>query len=177
MPNLCGAMEAEPSPRFGHQSALVEEKLYVSGGRTKSGVASSVHSFDPFLEFWTEEKYHGAPPPKLYDGACASAGHHLYVCCGYDGSRYQSSLHQLDTKLGTWKQFSSGGPMMRKRGSRMVTYDNKLVLLGGYGYPTGPTQPGAEYVMDSSCTSGVGWTNELHTFDLQEGELTQWLYT
>jgi N-acetylneuraminic acid mutarotase len=153
---------------------LVEEKLYVSGGRTKSGVASSVHSFDPFLEFWTEEKYNGAPPPKLYDGACASAGHHLYVCCGSDGSRFQSSLHQLDTKLRTWKQLSSGGPMMGKRGCRMVTYDNKLVLFGGCGFPTGPTQPGAEFIKN---TSGAGWTNELHTYDLHEGELTQLLYT
>jgi hypothetical protein len=48
-------MEAEPSPRWGHHSALVKDKVYVSGGRTNSGLASSVHSFDPFLEFWTEE--------------------------------------------------------------------------------------------------------------------------
>jgi hypothetical protein len=60
--------------------------------------------------------------------------------------------------------------MMRKRGSRMVICDNKLVLFGGYGHPTGPTQPGAEFVKDDRYTDDAGWTNELHTFDLKEGE-------
>jgi N-acetylneuraminic acid mutarotase len=167
-------MEAEPLPRFNHHSTLIEDKLYVSGGRTKSGVSSSVHSYDPFLELWTGEKYNEVPlaPPGLYNGACASAGHDLYVCCGNDGSRFHSSLYQLDTKLRTWNKLSSG-PMMRKRGSGMVIYDNKLVLFGGFGCPTGPTQPGAEFVKsdlyDAKNTS-IGWTNELHTFNLKEGE-------
>jgi hypothetical protein len=52
-------MEAEPSPRWGHYSTLVEEKLYVQGGRTKDFPGAkgwmSLHSFDPFLEFWSAE--------------------------------------------------------------------------------------------------------------------------
>ena len=52
----------------------------------------------------------------------------------------------------------------------MVTYGNMLILFGGYGYPSGPTQPGAEFKKDSKFTGGAGWTNELHTFDLKEGE-------
>ena len=45
-------MEGEPSPRWGHYSALVDEKFCVWGGRTKdfleekSELASSVHCFD-----------------------------------------------------------------------------------------------------------------------------------
>ena len=36
--------------------------------------------------------------------------------------------------------------------------------------PSGPTQPGAEFIKDSRFTDGRGWTNELHVFDVQKGE-------
>lgn len=136
------------------------------GGRTKdfskknSKLASSIHCFDPSLESWTDKKCSGDPPPGIYGGACASSGHYIYVYGGYDGSEYQSSLHQLDTKSLTWKQLSSTGPM-RKGGCGMVAYDNKLVLFGGYGCPSSPTRP---EVVDARHS------DELHIFDLKLGE-------
>ena len=170
-------MEGEPSPRFGHYCALVEEKFCVWGGRTKdflkekSELTSSVHSFDPFLEFWDPDvnKISGDPTPGLYTGACASAGPHVYLYGGTDGSRLQSSLHQLDTRSWTWKRLSSAGHM-RMVSCGMVAHDSKLVLFGGNGYPSGPTQPGAEFIKHSKFNDGAGWTNEVHTFDLKEGE-------
>ena len=166
---------SEPSPRWGQFSAVVEGKLCVYGGRTKdfvkekSGLASSVHSFDGLLESWYSEDTGGVPPPGLYGGACASVGRHVYVYGGHDGSARQGFLHQLDTRTWTWKQLSSSGPM-RKTGCKMVAYGSNLVLFGGRGIPSGPTQPGAEFVKSSNYTDGRGWTNELHTFDLIKGE-------
>ena len=52
----------------------------------------------------------------------------------------------------------------------MVACDSNLVLFGGHGITSGPTQPGAEFVKSSKFTDGRGWTNELHTFDLIKGE-------
>ena len=162
-------------PRWGHYSALVEEKFCVWGGRTKdflqekSELASSVHCFDPLQKLWDVNKISGVPPSGLCAGACASAGHHVYLYCGHDGSLYKGSLHQLDTRSWTWKQLSSAGPT-RKDECGMVAHDNKLVLFGGYGSPSGPTQPGAEFIKSSRFTDGRGWTNEVHTFDLKEGE-------
>ena len=168
-------MEGEPSPRWGYCSALVEEKFCVWGGHTKdflqekSELASSVHSFDPYLEFWTENSCSGVTPPVLYLGACASAGHHVYLYGGIDESHFQTSLHQLDTRSWTWKQLSSASHMM-KVACGMVACDSKLVLFGSYGVSSGATQPGAEFIKDNRFTGGVGWTNEFHTFDLKEGE-------
>ena len=56
---------------------------------------------------------------------------------------------------------------MRKVGCGMVACDSKLVLFGGYGIPSGPTQSGAEFIKNSTYTDGRGWTNEVHTFDKQ----------
>ena len=162
----------EPPPRWGHFSAPVGNDFCVWRGRTedysKEKVsASSVYRFDPLLESWSENKPSGPPPPGLYDGSCASTSDHLYLYGGNDGSHYQGSLHQLDTKSWSWKQLSSAGPM-RKSNCGMVTNGNMVTLFGGYGGTPGPTQPGAEFIKDSRFTSG--WTNELHTFDLKEGE-------
>ena len=52
----------------------------------------------------------------------------------------------------------------------MIAQDSKLVLFGGYGIPSGPIQRGAEFIKQRDFTDGRGWTNEVHTFDLKEGE-------
>lgn len=96
---------------------------------------------------------------------------HLYVYGGYDGSDWQSSLHQLDTKSWMWKDISSSAGPMKKSACGMVAYDSKLVLFGGYGSPSGPIQRGAELIKNVGRSTNVrGWTNELHVFDLKEGE-------
>ena len=67
-----------------------------------------------------------------------------------------------------WTRLPSGP--MKKCGSGMIVYDSKLVLFGGLGIPSGPTQPGSEFIVKESDTDGLGWTNELHTYNLKEGE-------
>ena len=163
-----GASNAEPPPRRGHFATPVEGgHLFVSGGRTKGSTKEKgelVYTFNQLSESWSCKQCQGpSPPDGLYGCASAYAGHHLYLYGGYDGSRYQNSLHQLDTRSWTWSHLSSAGPM-RKVGCRMVTYDETLLCFGGYGYPSSTTQPGAEF------TDGRGWTNEFHAYDLKEGE-------
>lgn len=168
----------EPVARWGHFSATVGGRYYVWGGHTENFSAAdetfkTIHCFDPFLESWTVHECNGAYPPGIYDGACASEGHHLYVYGGTDGSRCYNSLHQLDTRSWTWKELSSTGPI-RKTGSGMVVYDNQLVLFGGCGYSIS----GAEYVARDGSSDGKSpvWTNELHTFDLKKGKsLEYWV--
>ena len=105
--------------------------------------------------------------PALYNGASASTGGHLYLYGGTDGSAYQNCFYQLDTQLLKWQQLSNAGPM-KKVGCRMVVYGRKLILFGGYGVPSHPSQQ--DFVKSSRLTDGSGWTNELHSFDLEEGE-------
>ena len=164
-------MSAEPSSRFSHFSAAVGDQLYVWGGDTedfskeKNALASALYSFHALIEGWEHCECSGPPPPALYCGGCASTGGSLFQYGGYDGSAHQGCLYQLDPKSRKWQQLSSGGPM-RKVGCGMVVYGRKLVLYGGYGIPSGPTQPGAQFIEDSN---GIGWTNELHMFDLEKG--------
>ena len=156
--------------------------MFLSGGRTrdfhkdKSSLLSTVQCFDVYAETWRERPVEGAPPPGIYNGASASSGQCLYIFGGLYGSAWHNSLHQLDTSSATlnWTQLStpdsSSGPMKKSR-CGMIAYGNHLVVFGGYGYPScGPTQPGAEFVKDDRYTDGRGWSNELHVFDVMEGE-------
>ena len=170
---------SEPSPRCAHFSTQVEDKLFVWGGDAdKKGLTdeevdiSIVHHYDPSTETWSENRCEGPHPPGSNYGSCASIGRHLYTYGGYDAAFHDhGTLHGLDTMSCMWSQLSSDGPM-KKWGSRMITYGCKILIFGGRGVPSGPIQPGSEFVKDTDEFDGSGWTNELHIFDLKEGECT-----
>ena len=155
--------------------------MFLSGGITrdfhkdKSSLLSTVNCFDVYAETWRERPVEGAPPPGIYIGASASSGQCLYMFGGSDGLAWHNSLHQLDTSSATlkWTQLSapdsSSGPM-KKVNCDMIAYGSRLVIFGGLGEPCGPTQPGAEFVKDDNSPDGHEWSNELHVFDVMEGE-------
>ena len=155
-----GASFSEPSPRYSPYTAAVSGQVFLTGGRTKNfdedkkKLLSSVHTFDVYEESWRERRVEGPAPPGLYAGACTStpSGNTLQVYGGFDGSQYQASLHKLDINSLNWTQLAtpdSSGPM-KKRGCGMVAYNNHLIIFGGKTPRT--------------------YTNELHIFDLVEGE-------
>ena len=160
----------EPSPRFLPFSAAVGNKFYVWGGgttnfhdrREKKALASNLHKYNPANKSWTQDKCNGTPPTSVYAGACVFSEDQLYLYGGSDGNEWLDSLHQLNMKTRNWKLLSSAGNgPSRKGGCEMVAYQNKLILFGGYGVPPTSTQ---------SAQWDGEMTNELHTFDVEDGE-------
>ena len=170
----------EPSPRFSHRAAPVGGRYYLWGGRvqdfSESGrrrLASTIEIFDPYLETWEKHPTTGVPPPGLCGGACTSPLDSMYWFGVWDGSSYYNSLHRLDPTTLEWRELQplnqADGPM-RKRGCGMVPFlQDNLAMFGGYGIPTGRTQPGATFTKDTNHTDGGGWSNELHVFNIKEG--------
>ena len=120
------------------------------------------------METWQTRATTGKHPSGLYGGACTSTGHNVYLYGGHNDSGYDGSFHQLDIDSLEWAQLPSGP--MRKCGCGMVSYEDKLILFGGFGTPSGPIQPGAQFIEDREYNDGRGWTNELHMFDIQKSE-------
>ena len=159
--------------------APFEGKLHVWGGLSRDLVmskvslkdhTSTVFTFDSYLETWSHLNAEGTPPSGLYGCAYASAGHYLYTFGGGDSdNKYTGSLHQLDTRTSMWTELAKDGPM-KKTSSAMVVYKNQLILFGGDGIPSDPIQPGSEFKANRKATCGRGLTNEMHLFDLKEGE-------
>ena len=48
----------------------------------------------------------------------------------------------------------------------MIAFRDKLFLFGGAGIPSGPIQPGSEFILDETDVDDSGWVNEFHSFDL-----------
>ena len=178
----------EPAARFKHAAFSVEGRVYVRGGRTadfefgsedeKIKLATCIEQFDPYLEVWCQLNTTGTPHPGLSDACCTSFGKHVYMYNGISGERCEHVLSCLNVKTLTWSLLCSertdGGPM-KKYGSGMVIfkYGDKVAVIGGYGIPTGPTQPGAAFARNTRFTDGRGWSNEFHVFDIRQGRFSQ----
>ena len=166
----------EPTPRASHGAAAVGRRCYLWGGRVQDlseggrrKLASTVDIFDPYWKTWEEHPTTGVPPPGLYLGACTSQLGSVYWFGGWDGSSYYNSLHKLDTTTLEWRELhpinQASRPMIKACCGMVSFFQNRLAVFGGYGISTGPIQPGATFVKDC-FTSEIGWSNELHVFDI-----------
>ena len=167
----------EPDPRYYPYSAVVNGELCVWGG--KMAATTSLQVYHPCLESWRQLHTHGPQPPGLGMGASALSEHYLYVYGGVQvgGHSYSGCLHKLDTKTLSWTQLAahSAEAPMKTIGCRMVVYENAVLIIGGCGIRNGPIQPGSEWMKardkdDNEDPNTKGWTNEMHKYDLKQGE-------
>ena len=155
----------EPPPRYGPFSSVLDGKFIMYGGRDVT--LESAYSYNPLTELWSPLETTGTPTSKLYNGAAVSHEGSSFMFGGYDGSSLHNSLYQLDqnNKFSELK-FSTEVSPMKKLGCRMITYNKSLLLFGGVCDPSCPIQPGSELIQNY----GIYYTNELHSFNLEEGE-------
>ena len=100
---------SEPSPRYGHQSVIVQQKVYLFGGDTENYVKdlkSEIKIFNQCTESWQTRRTGGIEIPALFAGACTSS---VYVHGGRksDSYDYSDSLYQLDTTMLQWSECAS----------------------------------------------------------------------
>ena len=178
----------EPTARGGHASFSVQGRVYVWGEDTQDSLgdgklADSIEIFDPYLEEWNHLGTAGTPP--LSGSFCTSFGERVYVYTGYTGRHSDASvLNYLDPK--TLAGHNSGQSQaqlkgqlmdraMRKWGCDMVHFHHdKLAVIGGCGFPTGPTQPGSSFIRINTFADGRGWSNEIHVFVISQGRHNQY---
>ena len=171
----------EPAARLRHVSFLVEGKVYLWGGQIQglsSGhrdkLARRIEQFDPYLEIWSQLNTAGTPHPGLKYAACASHGELVYMYGG-EGTKVEGVLSCLNfgVKTPTWSQLSPtetiGRPMRKVLCGMVHFHDDKLAVIGGYGYPNGPIQPGSAFFRNPDIIDGRGWTNEIHILDISQG--------
>ena len=132
----------------------------------------TINSYNFFNETWSLFQAGGSPLLGIYTGASTSLSKNVYSFGGYSGSDHQGSLHKWDSSTMSWnqlKEHENKGPM-KKTACAMISHNEEIVLFGGRGIRTGPIQQGSKFIVNNKFTDGRGWTNELHTFNLQEGE-------
>ena len=175
-----------PDPRYSPCSSVINEELCMWGGR-KNVATTSLQVYHPYLESWRQHGTQGPPPPGLTLSASAHSENHLYVYGGYKlaNSSLSGCLNRLDTKTSSWTLLathSAANAPMKKVGSGMIVYKNLVIIIGGAGIRNGPMQPGSEWEKwnDDKVLNAMGMSNEMHKYDLREGEgvhYTSWCST
>ncbi len=150
---------SEPSPRERFFSVSRHSSIYLWGGWNYGRVddLDCLHEFNFVSGTWTKHQLQGRHPPGLYGGGCARIDDYMYLYGGYDEEGQKTgSLYKLNLTNWTWQEMSppsaSGSPGV-KSGCSMMDYNNMLLVHGGWGTRTRPT-------------------NDLHIFDIATGECT-----
>ena len=175
----------EPTARYFHVSFTAKGKVCLWVRDTEDSVSDSkddrtnfircIELFDPYLEAWSQLDTAGTPHPGLEDAVCASYGENVYMYGGLntEADKYEGALSCLNMKTLIWSQLCLGGtargPMGKATCGMVHFHHDKLAVIGGYGIPSGPTQPGLTFIEDTDETDGSGWTNEIHVFYLSQG--------
>ena len=140
-------------------------------GREKT---TSIGVYDVQTEQWTLTPTTGSPPPGMWAGRCTIITKHLYCFGGTNGSSRFNDLHKLNLETFQWSKVhpqndSSEQPICKTGCGLMAVNERTLVCFGGYGSEPTHVQPGSTFTRD---TGSIGWTNEFHLFDTQEGIIT-----
>ncbi|XP_064393177.1 uncharacterized protein LOC135340747 isoform X2 [Halichondria panicea] len=141
----------EPSPRYGQFSAADGRHYMWSRRGLGPGLGSNIIAvYDPSTELWSLLPTTGPLPPGEYDGCSVCVGRCLYTFGGDDRSSYFNDMSKLDLDTLQWtKVQTSGSQPMKKFGCGLVRVNERtLCCFGG---------------------RGIGWTNEFHLFDIQNG--------
>ena len=152
----------QPLPRAWHAAVGIGSKLYVWGGYGGSSKikTTALETFDVTSVQWEQPQLlnGSSMPDGLQAMAVTSDGETAYCCCGRAGSTRYNTVFEITPSQHLCKELqltSSSDP--RPQGtsaSRVVRFQDKLVLFGGY--------------------TGERWTNELHVFDLKKSECELW---
>ena len=171
-------MAAEPDARTGHVAWTVRGKTVVWGGYTGKRLAkAAIEKFSSFSEIWQQTTCRGTCPLAYTGGAFASDSESLYYYGGFcNDSSFSCGLGKLDAASLEWSvvatEMAANCPM-RKIYTAMGLFGDmkRLAVLGGFGFPTHPIQPGSTFVKSTAYSDGRGRTNEFHVYDLIESKL------
>ena len=163
-----------PSARASPFIASVGDSTYLWGGRGDTE-PEAVFVYRHDTETWTRKLTNGPHPPTgLSSGGCAMSGHNLYLCGGYDNNNHNcGDLYKLNTQTWQWRKLSDGsaGGPGKKCGSRMISYQDQLLVVGGaYDEMPNSRQAGARYEKKVlRLGSSFVYTNEVHGYSLISG--------
>ncbi|KAK3188377.1 hypothetical protein Dsin_027938 [Dipteronia sinensis] len=126
--------EGSPSPRLGHTSSLVGDRMFVIGGRGDPlNIMSDVWVFSVAENEWRLLECTGNAFPPRHRHAAAVVGSKIYVFGGLTDDAISLSLHVLDTDNLQWKELSVGGEWPCARHSHsMMAYGSQIYMFGGY---------------------------------------------
>ncbi|KAI8584920.1 hypothetical protein BDZ88DRAFT_434935 [Geranomyces variabilis] len=128
-----------PTPRVGHSTAVIGDKIYLFGGRSGAEQAplDDFYSFDTAARKWTRIINHAGtgsvlPAARSYFSMASSADHiYLFGGCPASGGR-SNDLYRYDPRTRIWEHLASHPAIVPRGGAGLAVLRGKVYLHGGY---------------------------------------------
>ncbi|XP_055492259.1 kelch domain-containing protein 3 isoform X3 [Leucoraja erinacea] len=154
-----------PYMRYGHTAVLVDDAIYIWGGRNDTeGACNVLYEFDIHSHSWSTPKVHGSIPGARDGHSACALGKSMFIFGGYEqlADCFSNDIHRLDTVTMTWTLVNAKGIAARWRDFHSATVlGSRMYVFGGRADRFGPFHSNNEI-----------YCNRIEVFDM---ETNHWL--
>lgn len=159
LPPVIGGQSKVPYMRYGHTAVLIDDIIYIWGGRNDTeGACNVLYIFHTGTEQWATPRVTGQVPGARDGHSACVMEKTMYVFGGYEqlADCFSNDIHKLDTKSMSWALVKAKGAPARWRDFHSATViGQKMYVFGGRADRSGPFHSNNEI-----------YCNRIRVFDL-----------
>ncbi|KAF5880274.1 kelch domain-containing protein 3, partial [Clarias magur] len=131
-----------PYMRYGHTAVLVEDTIYIWGGRNDTeGACNILYAFEVGIHRWWTPKVTGSVPGARDGHSACVLNKDMYIFGGYEqlADCFSNDIHKLDSHTMCWSLIKATGTPARWRDFHSATIiGTKMFVFGGRADRFGP---------------------------------------
>ncbi|XP_062953826.1 kelch domain-containing protein 3 isoform X3 [Cynocephalus volans] len=141
-PAIRGQTPLVPYMRYGHSTVLIDDTVFLWGGRNDTeGACNVLYAFDVNTHKWSTPRVSGTVPGARDGHSACVLGKIMYIFGGYEqlADCFSNDIHKLDTSTMTWTLICTKGNPARWRDFHSATMlGSHMYVFGGRADRFGP---------------------------------------
>uniref|UniRef100_A0A8P0N4W7 rRNA biogenesis protein RRP36 n=2 Tax=Canis lupus familiaris TaxID=9615 RepID=A0A8P0N4W7_CANLF len=141
-PAIRGQAPVVPYMRYGHSTVLIDDTVFLWGGRNDTeGACNVLYAFDVNTHKWSTPRVSGTVPGARDGHSACVLGKTMYIFGGYEqlADCFSNDIHKLDTSTMTWTLICTKGNPARWRDFHSATMlGSHMYVFGGRADRFGP---------------------------------------
>ncbi|XP_027815023.1 kelch domain-containing protein 3 isoform X3 [Ovis aries] len=141
-PAARGQAPVVPYMRYGHSTVLIDDTVFLWGGRNDTeGACNVLYAFDVNTHKWSTPRVSGTVPGARDGHSACVLGKTMYIFGGYEqlADCFSNDIHKLDTSTMTWTLICTKGNPARWRDFHSATMlGSHMYVFGGRADRFGP---------------------------------------
>ncbi|XP_053456990.1 kelch domain-containing protein 3 isoform X2 [Nycticebus coucang] len=141
-PAIRGQAPVVPYMRYGHSTVLIDDTVFLWGGRNDTeGACNVLYAFDVNTHKWSTPRVSGTIPGARDGHSACVLGKIMYIFGGYEqlADCFSNDIHKLDTSTMTWTLICTKGNPARWRDFHSATMlGSHMYVFGGRADRFGP---------------------------------------
>ncbi|XP_006776419.1 PREDICTED: kelch domain-containing protein 3 [Myotis davidii] len=141
-PTIRGQPPVVPYMRYGHSTVLIDDTVFLWGGRNDTeGACNVLYAFDVNTHKWSTPRVLGTIPGARDGHSACVLGKTMYIFGGYEqlADCFSNDIHKLDASTMTWTLICTKGNPARWRDFHSATMlGSRMYVFGGRADRFGP---------------------------------------